>query len=125
VRLGKKVVAAGLDTANAVARVVERGDEYHWNSRGARIALDAAANLETGGAIVDAEIPGRHRHIEYAEIRMMLEGRRNRRRSVDGRYRLVAEAVQLVEQQLDVGGNVVSNENYLGLGIRAISHIRG
>ena len=55
---------------------------------------------------------------------MMLECRRDGGRSIDGGYCLVTETVQLVEQQLDVGGNVVSNENYLGLRIRAISHIR-
>ena len=122
-RLGEKVVAAGLDAAHPVAGVVERGDEYHRNAGGARVALDAAADFEPGGAVVDAEVARRHRDIEDAEIGMMLEGRRHRGRSVDGGYRFVTQAVQLVEQQLDVGGNVVSDENYLGLRI-PISHIR-
>ena len=89
------------------------------------IALDAAAHLESGGPVVDAEVAGRHRHVEDAEIGMMLEGRRYRGRSIDGGYRLVTEAVQLIEQQLDVGGNVVSNENDLGLIPRSSHYLRG
>ena len=75
------------------------------------IALDAAANLESGGSGIHAKVAGRHRHVEDAEIRRMLEAGRDRGRSVVRRDGAIAECVQLVEQQLDVGRNVIGNED--------------
>src|SRR5207302_7762349 len=97
VGLGKKIVAASFDPAYTIAGVVERCDEDHRNPRCARISLDAPTHFKPRRAVVDAEIPGRHRDIENAKIRMLLEGGSDRRRTIRSRYRLVAEAVKLVE----------------------------
>ena len=111
VRLGEEVVAAGLDRLDAIGRVVERRDEDDGNALRARIALDAAADLESRRAIVDAEVAGGHRHVEDAEVGTMLEARGERRRSVRGGDGAEAQHVQLIEQQLDVRRDVVGDEN--------------
>ena len=55
---------------------------------------------------------------------MLLECGSYRGGTVDCRYRFVAEAVELVEQQLDVGRDVVGYEYELAGRIAAIGHIR-
>ena len=51
--------------------------------------------------------------------------RGNRRGAIYRSDRLVAEAVELVEEKLDVGRNVVSDEDDFGLGLARVRHIRG
>ena len=111
VRLGQKIVAASLDGLHPIAGVVERRDEYHWNARRARVALDTPADLEAGGPVVTPQVAGWHRDIENAKVGAMRGRRFNRRRSVLGGDRAIAEHVELVEQQLHVGGHVVRHEN--------------
>src|SRR5437868_10202995 len=115
VRLGKKIVATGLDPADPVAGVVQRRDENHRYARSSGIALYAAANLEAGGPIIHPEISCGHGDVEYAEIGVPLERGGYCRRAVSGGGGRIAQAVQLVEQELDVGGDVVRYEYELGL----------
>ena len=125
VRLGKKIVATGLDPADPVAGVVQRRDENHRYARSSGIALYAAANLEAGGPIIHPEISCGHGDVEYAEIGVPLERGGYCRRAVSGGGGRIAQTVQLVEQELDVGGDVVRYEYELGLRLARVRHIRG
>ena len=114
VRLEQEVVAAGLDALHPVGRVVERGDEDDGDARRARVALDAAAHFEAGIAVGDPEVAGRHRDVENAEVGMVLEAGGHRPGAVVGSDRAKPEQGQLVGQQLDVGVDVVGDEDERG-----------
>jgi hypothetical protein len=111
VRLREEVVPARLDRLHPIRRVVEGRDEDDRDARRARIALDAPADLEPGGPVVDAEVPRRHRDVEDAEVRHLVEADLHRRRSVGRGDRPEAQDVELVEQQLHVRRHVVGDED--------------
>ena len=64
VGLGQKIVAPRLDAADPIARIVERCNEYHWDARRARIALDTTTELETRGSIVNTKVTRRNRDVD-------------------------------------------------------------
>ena len=119
-RLGEEIVAAGLDRLHAVGRVVQRRDEDDRDARRARIALDPAAHLEAGAAVVASQIARGHRHVEDAEIRFVLEARDKRAGPVGRGDRAKSEHVELIEEKLDVRRDVVRDENERGVGRRLI-----
>ncbi len=125
VRLGEEVVAARLDRLDTIGRVVQRRDEDDRNALRARIALDPPADLEPGRPVVHAEVAGRHRHVEDAQVRPTLEAHRQRRRAIRRRERAKSQHVELVEQQLHVRRHVVGDENQRGVRGRAVVlHVR-
>ena len=102
-RLGQEVVGAGLEPANAVGNLVERGDHDDRDVRGCRIALETPANLEA--------VHVRHHHVEQHDIDLGV---------LAGLYRVGAvergEHLEILSQepgfeQLHIGGNVVDDEN--------------
>ena len=98
VRLGQEIIASRFDRPHTVGRIVKRSNENHRNSRGPRVALDAATHLEACRAVVDAEVTSRHGHVEDAEIGMLLERGGYSRRTIYGGDRVVTQTVQLVQQ---------------------------
>jgi hypothetical protein len=118
VRLREEVVATGLDGLDAIGGIVERGHEDHGDARRTRVALDAAAHLESGRTIIDAEVAGGHRHVEDAQVRLLLEARLQRGWAVVRCDRAKAEHVQLVKEQLHVRGDVVRHEDDRRVGWR-------
>jgi hypothetical protein len=111
VRLREEVVAAGLDALHAVGGVVERRDEDDGRARGARVALEAPAHLEAGQAVGDAEVPGGHAHVEQADVGSRRERQGERAGPVLREDGAEAEQLQLVREELDVGGHVVGDQH--------------
>src|SRR6185503_690389 len=95
VRLRQEVVATGLDRLDAIRGVVERRDEDDGDPRRARIALDAATDLEAGRAVVDTQIARRHRDVENAEVGMSFGAHAKGRGAIVRRHGPEAEDVKL------------------------------
>ncbi len=102
-RLGEEIVGAGVETCDAVGRLVERRHHDDGHVRGFGIRLDAAADFEA--------VHARHHHVEEHDIGRL---------GGDAFERLFATVCgddleilgrQLRLEQLDVGEYVVNDEN--------------
>src|SRR5690606_33121970 len=111
VRLGKEVVATRLYGAHTVTGLVKRGDEDYGYSLRAWITLDPATHFKSCGPILNAKVTGRHRDVEDAHVRHVLQAGLQGRRTVVSRYGSKAQRVQLNLQKLHIGGYVVCHQN--------------
>ena len=106
-RLGQEIVGAGLEAAQPVGDVGQGGDHDDRNVGGAPVGLQLAADFEA--------VHARHHHVEQDDVGRLgigeFEGAR-------GRYRrsrhIEIFARQLGFEQLDVGFDVVNNQDSAG-----------
>ncbi|MBV8778118.1 MAG: diguanylate cyclase, partial [Alphaproteobacteria bacterium] len=102
-RLGEKIVGPGLEPAQPVGDVGQRGHHHHRDVGGARIGLEPAAHLEP--------VHPRHHHVEQDDVGQFGFGELQRGGSVERRNHLEILARQLGFEQLDVQFDVVNDED--------------
>ena len=102
-RLGQEIVGAGFEPAHAVGRLVERGDHDHRNVMRCRVGLEPAAHFEP--------VHVRHHHVEQDEIAFGAFADRQRLRAAHRRDDVEIFRRQPRLEQLDVGGDIVNDEN--------------
>ena len=102
----QEIVGAGFQPAVAVGRAVERGDHHDGNVMRGRIGLEAAADLET----VDI----RHHDVEQDDVAFGAGADRQRLGAVRGGHHVEIFGGQAGFEQLDVGRDVIDDENTRG-----------
>ena len=102
-RLGQEIVGAGFEPAHPVGRLVERGDHDHRNMVGRRVGLQPPADFEA--------VHVGHHHVEQDEIAFGALADRQRLLAAHRRDDVEIFGRQPRFQQLDVGGNIVDDEN--------------
>jgi hypothetical protein len=107
-RLGDVVHATGLKAPYLVPDVGERGHEDHGDVGGFRAFPELTTGLES--------IHTRHHHVQQHQVRASIPRLRHCAASVPCHKHPEAHAVQGVEQQTDIGGCVIDDENGLLLG---------
>jgi hypothetical protein len=61
--------------------------------------------------MIDTQLAGWHRNVQYAQIRVMLDARSDRARPIDRSHSAETKCLQLVEQKLHVRRYVIGDEN--------------
>ncbi len=105
-RLGQEIVGAGLEAAHAIGRAVQRRDHDHRNEMRRRIGFQPAADFET----VDVG----HHHVEQDDVAFGARADLKRLGAVARGQHVEILGRQPRFQQLDVGGNVVDDQNTRG-----------
>ena len=105
-RLGQEIVGAGVEPAHAVGGAVERGDHHDGNEMGRRIGLQPAADLET--------VHVGHHDVEQDDVAFGARADLERLGAVGGGQHVEIFGRQPGFQQLDVGGNVVDDQDTRG-----------
>src|SRR5690606_35482088 len=108
--LGAEVVTTRLNCPHTVAGIVESGKEDHRNTSGARSVLDAATDFKACGTIVHSKRSGRHRNVQDTEIRLPAKTECECRRTIFRGHHPIAEIPELLHNDLDVRGDIVSNQ---------------
>ena len=102
-RLGKVVVAAGLQSAHYILGFGFRGNEDHRNEAVHGVLLEALHHLDA--------VHLWHHDIEQDQVWLKLSGARERILAVNGRHDLVTLGFETDAQNIEVGRNVVDGKN--------------
>ena len=102
-RLGEKIIGAGIEPGQPVGRLIERRHHDDGDVRGFGIGFDAAADFET--------VHARHHHVEQHDVGRLGGDALERFLAVMRGDDLEILGRQLRFEQLDVGENVVNDEN--------------
>ncbi len=105
-RFGQEIVGAGLEPAHAVGRAVQRRHHHHRNEMGCRVGLQPAADLKT--------VHVRHHDVEQDDVALGTRADIQRLRAVGRRHDVEIFRRQPRFQQLDVGGDIVDDQNTRG-----------
>lgn len=100
---GEEVVGAGFDAAFDVAEFIEGGDHEDGDVAGFGVGLEAAADFEAGHA--------GHHDVEEDEVGFDLGDFFQSVDAVDGDVEGAVEGFEVGEEELDVLGDVVDNED--------------
>ena len=115
--LVRKSSAPASSPATRSRGLVERGDHDHRDVGGARIGLQPPADLEA--------VHARHHHVEQDDVALAARADLERLRPVDRGHHLEILGRQPRFEQLDVGDDVVDDENAGGhLADRSVSRRR-
>ncbi len=105
-RFGQKIVGAGFQPAHAIGRAVQRRYNHHRNEMRRRIGLQPAAYLEA--------VHVRHHDVEQNDVAFGTRADRQRLRAVGRGQDIEILGRQPRFQQLDVGGDVIDDQNARG-----------
>ena len=105
-RLGQEIVGAGIEPGDAVARLVERGDHDDRDMGDLGIGLDAAADFET--------VHAGHHHVQQHDVGQFRGDAGQRLLAAARRQDFEIFGRQLRFQQLDVGEDVVDDQDPCG-----------
>ena len=105
-RLGQEIVGAGLEAADAVGNLVERGDHDDWDVRGRRIAFQPPADLEA--------VHVGHHHVEQHDIDLAVLAGLDGVGPVGRSQHLEIFGKQPNLEQPHIGRNVVDDEDARG-----------
>lgn len=115
-RLGQEIVGASRQPLHAILGVAECRHHDHRHMRRVGIGLQPAADLEP--------VHARHHHVEQDQIGLLADGGLERLRAIARRNHLVIFAGQLGFQHLDVGADVVDDQNACGHRITRALNLR-
>ena len=107
-RLGEEIVGAGFQPAHAVGGAVERGDHHDGNEMRRRVRLQPAAHLEA--------VHVGHHDVEQDDVAFGARADRQRLGAVRCGRHVEIFGRQARFQQLDVGGNIIDDQNTRGHG---------
>jgi hypothetical protein len=105
-RFGEKVVGAGLEARDAIARLVESGDHDYGHMGGLGIVLDAPADLET--------VHARHHDVQKHDVWLVILDLGKSLQPAESGHDIEIFCGELGFEQLDVRKYVVDDEDPRG-----------